>query len=62
LPTTLLTRMTGISMHVQWYPTSQTHGSFLKENNWFFCYGSNSPLNYYFLEWTGTWHSVASRY
>jgi hypothetical protein len=28
--TTLFTRMTGISLHVQWPLTSQSHGSFLK--------------------------------
>jgi hypothetical protein len=26
--------MTGISLHVQWPLTSQSHGGFLKENNW----------------------------
>jgi hypothetical protein len=36
LSTTLLTRMTGISFHMQWPLTSQSNGSFLKENNWFF--------------------------
>jgi hypothetical protein len=34
--TTLLTGMTGISLHMQWPLTSQLHGSFLKENNSFF--------------------------
>jgi hypothetical protein len=33
LSTSLLTGMTGISLHVQWPLTSQSHGSFLKENN-----------------------------
>jgi hypothetical protein len=28
--------MAGISLHMQWPLTSQLHGSFLKENNWFF--------------------------
>jgi hypothetical protein len=28
--------MTGITLHVQWSPTSVSHGTFLKENNWFF--------------------------
>jgi hypothetical protein len=27
--------MTGTSLHMQWPLTSQSHGSFLKENNWF---------------------------
>jgi hypothetical protein len=27
--------MTGISLHMQWPLTSQSHGSFLKEKNWF---------------------------
>jgi hypothetical protein len=31
--TTLLTGMTGISLHMQWPLTSRSHGSFLKENN-----------------------------
>jgi hypothetical protein len=33
LSTTLLTGMPGISLHMQWPLTSQSHGSFLKENN-----------------------------
>jgi hypothetical protein len=37
LSTALLTRMTGISLHVQWALTSQLHGSFLKENNFLLC-------------------------
>jgi hypothetical protein len=36
LSTTLLTRMTSVCLHMQWPLTSQPHGSFLKENNWFF--------------------------
>jgi hypothetical protein len=36
LSTTRLTRMTGISLHMQWPLTSQSRGSFLKENNWGF--------------------------
>jgi hypothetical protein len=39
---TLLTEMTGITMPIQWPLTLQSHGSFRKENKWFFCYGSNS--------------------
>jgi hypothetical protein len=31
-----LTRKTGILLHMQWPLTSQSHDSFLKENNWFF--------------------------
>jgi hypothetical protein len=34
--------MTGISFHINWPLPSQLHGSFLKENNCFFHYGSNS--------------------
>jgi hypothetical protein len=34
--TTLLTRMTGSYLHMQWPLTSQSHGSFLKEINCFF--------------------------
>jgi hypothetical protein len=30
-----VTRMTGISLHMQWPLTSQSHGSILKENNCF---------------------------
>jgi hypothetical protein len=36
LSTTLLTRMIGIFLHRQWPLTSQSHGSFLKENYCFF--------------------------
>jgi hypothetical protein len=36
LSTTLSTRMTGISLHIQWPLTSQSQGSILKENNRFF--------------------------
>jgi hypothetical protein len=32
----LLTRITGSSLHMQWPLTSQSHSSFLKENNWVF--------------------------
>jgi hypothetical protein len=42
LSTTLSTGMTGISLHMQCPMTPQSHGSFLKENNWFLRYGSNS--------------------
>jgi hypothetical protein len=34
--TTLLTGMTGNSLHMQWPLTSQLHGSVSEENNWFF--------------------------
>jgi hypothetical protein len=52
LYTTLLTRMTSISLHMQWPMTSQSHGSFLKENNCWFCYGSNSSLPHYkYFKW-----------
>jgi hypothetical protein len=37
----LVTRMTGISLHMQWPLTSQWHGSFSQREQ-FFCYGSNS--------------------
>jgi hypothetical protein len=36
LSTTQLTKMTGSSLHMQMALTTQSHGSFLKENNWFF--------------------------
>jgi hypothetical protein len=36
VPTTLSTGMTGISWHMQWPLTSQSHGSILKANNYFF--------------------------
>jgi hypothetical protein len=35
VPTTLSTGMTGISWHMQWPLTSQSHGSILKANNYF---------------------------
>jgi hypothetical protein len=42
------------TLHVQWPLTSQLHGSFLKETNWFFCYGSNSlPRKEHFLKVAG---------
>jgi hypothetical protein len=44
LSTTLLTGMTCISLHMRWPLTLQSHGSFLKENN--FLYESNfMPLS-----------------
>jgi hypothetical protein len=36
VPTTLLTEMTGISLHMQWPLTSQSHDSFLKEKKQLF--------------------------
>jgi hypothetical protein len=43
--TTLLSGMTGISWHMQWPLTSQSHGSVSQREQLFFCYGSNStPL------------------
>jgi hypothetical protein len=39
LSTTLPIEMTGISLHMQRPLTSQSHGSILKENYWFYCYG-----------------------
>jgi hypothetical protein len=36
LSTTLLTGMTGISLHIQWPLTTQSHSSFLQEKNLFF--------------------------
>jgi hypothetical protein len=32
----LLTRMTGISLHMQWPLTFQSHDTLLEENRWFF--------------------------
>jgi hypothetical protein len=46
--TTLLTRMTGISLHMQWPLTSQLHGSFSQNEQLVFCYGSNSTPKYIF--------------
>jgi hypothetical protein len=47
LSTTLVTGMTGISLHMQWPLTSQLHGSFLKENNLFFVMNQTPrPLNH----------------
>jgi hypothetical protein len=46
LPTTLLTRMTSISLRMQWPLTSQLHGSVSQREQLVFCYGSNStPLS-----------------
>jgi hypothetical protein len=38
----LLTGMTGISLHMQWPLTSQSHGSVSQREQLVFCYGSNS--------------------
>jgi hypothetical protein len=50
--TTLLTWMTGISLHMQWPLTFQSHGSFSQREQLFFCYGSNSTpkpgVNYFY--------------
>jgi hypothetical protein len=43
--TTLLTRMTDNSLHMQWPLTSQSHGSVSQREQLFFCYGSNSTPN-----------------
>jgi hypothetical protein len=40
--TTLLTGITGISLHMQWPLTSQLHGSVSQREQLCFCYGSNS--------------------
>jgi hypothetical protein len=40
--TTLLTGMTGISLHMQWPLTSKAHGSFSQREQLVFGYGSNS--------------------
>jgi hypothetical protein len=53
LSTTLLTGMTGSSLHVQWPLTSQSHGSFLKENNCFVMYQTPHPR----VEKTLLWES-----
>jgi hypothetical protein len=46
VPNTLLTGMTGISLHMQWPLTSQSHGSFSQREQLVFCYSSNStPLS-----------------
>jgi hypothetical protein len=41
-PTTLLTGMTGISLHMRWPLTSQSHGSVSQREQLVFSYGSNS--------------------
>jgi hypothetical protein len=47
--TTLLTGMTGISLHRQWPPTSQLHGSVSQRKQMDFCYRSNStPISFIF--------------
>jgi hypothetical protein len=65
LSATLLTRMTGISIHVQWPLTSQSNGNFLKENKWFVImdqtpcpYQTRSrPAQYIQVTWfTLEWH------
>jgi hypothetical protein len=38
--------MTGISLHMQWSQTSQSHGSFSQREQLVFHYGSNSTYNY----------------
>jgi hypothetical protein len=43
--TTLLTGMTGISLHMQWPLTSQSHGSFSQREQLFFVmYQTPGPL------------------
>jgi hypothetical protein len=47
LSTTLLTGMTGISLHMQWPLTAQSHGSASQREQFVFRYGSNStPLTF----------------
>jgi hypothetical protein len=47
----LLTRMTCISLHMQWPLTSQWHGSFSQIEQLVFHYGSNSmPNPYIFID------------
>jgi hypothetical protein len=48
LSTTLLTRMTGISLHMQWPLTSKSHGSFPKERD----QGTLSNINSCWLKWS----------
>jgi hypothetical protein len=55
LSTTLLTGMSGISLNMQWPLTSQSHGCFLKENNYFFLHRSNSMRMGDCLLWTECW-------
>jgi hypothetical protein len=55
LSNTLSTGMTGIFLHMQWPLTSQSHGSILKENNCFFCYGSNSTRAFPWLPFQMFW-------
>jgi hypothetical protein len=43
--------MTGISLHMQWPLTSQSHGSISQGEQLLFCYGSNSkPIEIEFLD------------
>jgi hypothetical protein len=60
-PPHLATGMIGISLHIQWPLTSQSHGSILKENNWFVPYGSNSMPNIYFLTKYQKWFDNGSK-
>jgi hypothetical protein len=49
--TTLLTGMTGNSLHMQWPLTSQSHGDVSQREQLVFRYGSNStPKVLYFME------------
>jgi hypothetical protein len=44
--TTLLTGMTSISLHMQWPPTSQLHGSVSQREQLVFHYGLNSTSGF----------------
>jgi hypothetical protein len=39
--------MTGISLHMQWPQTSQSHGSFLKDTICFFFHSDQTPSQYF---------------
>jgi hypothetical protein len=53
--TTMLTGMTGISLHMQWPLTSQTHGNFSqREQLAFHCRSNSTPLSFITEEiWPG---------
>jgi hypothetical protein len=54
LSTTLYIGMTGISLHMQWPLTSQSHGTFLKEHFFFVTDQTPRPLCFFYLRFVGT--------
>jgi hypothetical protein len=53
--TTLLTGMTGSSLHMQWPLTYQLHGSVSQREQLVFCYGSNSTPKRPVLKLISSW-------